>query len=470
MAFDLVFRDATVIDGTGSEPYAADVAVDGGVIAEIGNVGPARTEIAAMGRVVCPGFIDIHTHDDWALRADPLLTPKILQGVTTVVTGNCGMSPTSFSGWLESLSAAPTAVNVAPLVGHGTIRTKVMGDDAERAATVAEVERMADEIERSFDAGAFGLSTGLVYEPGRWSTQDELLHLMKVVARHGAIHTTHMRSESYELLESIGESIAMSRETGVRLQISHLKAIGPENWNKIDDALRLISAARADGVDVAADQYPYSRGSTLLHQIVSAGAFRGPSVFGHLTGDLVTVASSPRTPSWEGRTVADIATEMGLTEADAADAIVASEGDSCAVITASQSDDNIEKILRQEFVMIGSDGLPGGSHPHPRLHHTFPRVLGEYSRRRGVIGLSTAVQKMTSMPADRMGLVDRGRLSVGQHADLVMFDAHEVGDTGTYEHPTSVPTGIVGTWVRGVRTTADGRCTGERPGTVLTPR
>ncbi|MGA0863619.1 MAG: N-acyl-D-amino-acid deacylase family protein [Ilumatobacteraceae bacterium] len=470
MAFDLVFRNATVIDGTGSEPYAADVAVDGDVIAAIGDVGPARTDIDATGRAVCPGFIDIHTHDDWALRTDPLLAPKILQGVTTVVTGNCGMSLPSFAGWLDWLAAAPTAVNVAPLVGHGTIRSNVMGDDVERPATAAEVARMFDEVERSLDAGAFGLSTGLVYEPGRWSTRDELFHLMNVVARHGAIHTTHMRSESYELLESIGESITMSRETGVRLQISHLKAIGPENWHKIDDALRMISAARADGVDVAADQYPYSRGSTLLHQIVSAGAFRGPSVFGHLTGDLVTVASSPRTPSWEGRTVADIAAEMGLTDADAADAIVASEGESCAVVTASQSDDNIEKILRQEFVMIGSDGLPGGSHPHPRLHHTFPRVLGEYSRRRGTVSLVDAVRKMTSMPADRMGLVDRGRLSVGFRADIVMFDAQQVGDTGTYEHPTSVPAGIIGTWVRGVRTTADGRCTGERPGSVLTPR
>lgn len=463
----MAFRNATVVDGTGRAPYVADVAVDGDLISDIGDVGVADTDIDATGLILSPGFIDIHTHDDWALTARPDMAFKTLQGVTTVVTGNCGTSALPTHEWLDEIARAQPAVNVAPLVGHGTIRAHVLGNNVRRAPSPAEMRSMSDLVERALDDGFFGLSTGLVYEPGRWSEPAEIAELVGVVASRGGIYTTHMRSESYQLLESIDESIAVAASTGVRLQISHLKAIGPENWSTLSTAIEHISRARSAGIDVMADQYPYARGSTMLHQIVSAGAFRGPSTFGHLTGDLVTVAASPRHPEWEGQTIADISATMGLGDAETADAIVAKEGERCAVITASQSEDNIGLVLACDFVMIGSDGIPTGSRPHPRLHHTFPRVLGEYARDRGVIDMVRAVQKMTSMPADRLGLSNRGRVSVGAKADLVLFDPGAIRDTGTYENPTTVPAGIHGTWVNGRRVTESGLPTYERPGRVV---
>lgn len=456
-----------MVDGTGAAAYTADVAVDGHSVAAIGVVGSARQVVDAEGLVLAPGFIDIHTHDDWALVSDPSLPFKTLQGVTTVVTGNCGTSQVPTSSWLDDVARACPAVNVAPLIGHGSVRALTMGPKEQRSPTVTELGKMTTLVERALDDGCFGLSTGLVYEPGRWSAPEEIFSIVHAVASRGGLYTTHMRSESYELLESIRDSIAVASATGVRLQISHLKAIGPENWDKIDEAIDTIATARASGTDVMADQYPYARGSTMLHQIVSAGAFRGPSAFGWLSGDLVTIASAPRHRDLEGRTITDVARSWNMTDADAADAIVAVEGDHCAVITASQSDANIGKILVNDFVMIGSDGIPGGSRPHPRLHHTFPRVLGEYARDRGIIDMVTAVMKMTFLPAERLGLGDRGRVAVGARADLVLFDPVTVLDTGTYENPTTVPSGIHGTWVNGVRVSASGLSTHERPGQIL---
>lgn len=464
---DLVFRDATVVDGSNKDPFVADVAVSGDSVCEIGSVGVSMSDIDASGLVLAPGFIDIHTHDDWALASSPEMPFKTLQGVTTVVTGNCGSSAVPIAEWLSKISNARPAVNVAPLVGHGSVRSHVMGPATQRQPTDLELQQMSDLVAQALDHGAFGLSTGLVYEPGRWSAADEIVALVSMVAARGGLYTTHMRSESYNLLDSIDESIGVAIETGGRLQISHLKAIGPENWHSIPAAIDKIEAARSRGIDVMADQYPYARGSTMLHQIVSAGAFRGPSVFGHLTGDLVTVASAPRNVHWEGRTIADIAAEMNVTDADAADHLVSLEGSHCAVVTASQSEENIARILSCDFIMIGSDGIPSGSRPHPRLHHTFPRVLGEYHRRQGVIDLVTAVQKMTSMPADRLGLTDRGRITVGSKADLVLFDAETIRDTGTYADPTTVPLGLRGTWVNGICVASDGRSTGMRPGQLL---
>ena len=308
---DVVFRNATVIDGTGVGSFVSDVAVTGDSISEIGDVGRSRSDIDATGLAIAPGFIDIHTHDDWALTNDPPLSCKTLQGVTTVVTGNCGTSPIPTEEWMSAVVAAAPSVNVAALTGHGSVRSHVMGAKEERRPTSTELIAMRDLVERALDAGVFGLSSGLVYEPGRWSEATEIDALLAPVASRNGLYTTHMRSESYHLLESIEESIDTADRTAVRLQISHLKAIGPENWASLPAAIERIRRARSEGTDVMADQYPYARGSTMLHQIVSAGAFRGPSVFGHLSGDLVTVAAAPRHRDWEGCTIAEIASMMG---------------------------------------------------------------------------------------------------------------------------------------------------------------
>ena len=468
MPFDFVFRDAIVVDGTGSTRFVADVAVQGDRIAEVGTVtGSARTEIDASGMVLAPGFIDVHTHDDFALVTSPDMAFKTLQGVTTVVTGNCGTSVPAFADWITARREAPAAVNVAALVGHGTIREAVIGRSTDHHATPTELAAMRDEVSRALDAGAVGMSTGLVYEPGRYSPAEEIEELARIVAARGAIYTSHMRNENSGLVESVHETIDIGRATGVKVQVSHLKAIGAQNAALAQTAVNEIRAARAVGVDVMADQYPYSRGSTALDQYVSADSFRASNNFGFVAADAVMVAFAPHNPGWEGRTLESIADELGLPAPEAAEEIVRQEGRACMVVIANQTEENIALILKEDFVMIGSDGIPAGSRPHPRLHHTFPRVLGEYSRNRGVISLETAIHKMTGMSARRFSLEERGVITPGAFADLVMFDHGTIIDTGTYENPTVPPLGIAGVWTNGTRTVADSVPTDVRPGRVL---
>lgn len=468
MAHDIVFRDATVIDGTGSVPFTADVAVDHDRISEIGTVSQhGDREIDASALVLAPGFIDVHTHDDFALLSQPDMSFKTLQGVTTVVTGNCGTSAVPFGEWLGKIEYASPAVNVVPLLGHGSVRERVMGRDNTSAAGPQELTGMIALVEQALDAGAAGISTGLVYVPGAFSTREEVVEMVRPVAERLGIYTSHIRNEADGLVASINEAIDVGRSTGVKVQISHLKAIGAENFGNIAGAIESIVQARQEGLDVMADQYPYSRGSTQLRQLVMRGAFDGPSPFGYVQGEDVFIASAPHSPHWEGRTLDDIAASLGKPVPDAARHVLEVEKDACMVVYQNQSDGNIETVMRQEFVMIGSDGVPAGARPHPRLHHTFPRVLGEYSRDRGVIPMQVAVHKMTGMCAARFGLHDRGTIRAGNFADLVLFDASTIKDTGSYEEPTTVPLGIAETWVNGRSVGRAGSPTAERPGRVL---
>ena len=469
MQFDVVFRGAVVVDGTGASGFVADVAIQGDRVVEIGNVsGATQREIDATGLVLAPGFIDVHTHDDFSLEKSPDMAFKTFQGVTTVVTGNCGTSVPGFPEWIQSRQENPAALNVAALVGHGTIREGVMGRSTDRHASTSEMAAMQDEIHRAFDAGAIGLSTGLVYEPGRYSPSDEIADLARIVVARNGIYASHMRNEHNGLVESVRETIDVGRSTGVKVQVSHLKAIGAQNASLAVEAIRIIRDARDAGIDVMADQYPYSRGSTALDQMVSADSFRGETNFGFVSASAVMIASAPRNPQWEGRTLESVAGELGLGAAETAELIVEKEGRACMVVVANQTEENIALILKEDFIMIGSDGIPAGTRPHPRLHHTFPRVLGEYSRNRGIISLETAVHKMTGMSAQRFSLVDRGVISVGAFADVVLFDYGTVIDTGTYENPSVPPRGIVGVWTNGVQIVDKSTVTFERHGRVLT--
>ncbi len=468
MSHDIVFKNAIVIDGTDALPFVADVAVDGDRISEIGTVtAVGEREIDATGLVLAPGFIDVHTHDDFALLSAPNMPFKTLQGVTTVVTGNCGTSAAPFGEWVDKIEARAPAVNVVPLVGHGSIRERVMGRDNRAAAAPHELAEMVSLVEHALDAGAAGISTGLVYVPGAYSTRDEVESMVVPAAARGGIYASHIRNEADGLIPSIEEAIDVGRSTGIKVQISHLKAIGAENFDKISAAIALIKAAQAEGHDVMADQYPYSRGSTQLTQLVERGAFDGPSPFGFVQGRDVMIAAAPHSPEWEGRTIDVIADSLGMSVPDAARHVVSIEKNGCMVVYQNQSDDNIEQVLRENFVMIGSDGVPLGTRPHPRLHHTFPRVIGEYSRNLGVIPIQTAIHKMTGMSAARFGAADRGILSVGHFADLVLFDRETILDTGTYEDPASVPIGIKETWVNGISVARNGSTTDARPGRLL---
>ncbi|MCP4223263.1 MAG: D-aminoacylase [Actinomycetia bacterium] len=476
---DIVFRNATVVDGTGSPPVAADVLVVQDRISAVGehlDTTVGSVVIDATGLVLAPGFIDVHTHDDAAVLVDPDLGCKTLQGVTSVVVGNCGMSLFPEAGlipgmptfgraddYLARLADQPSAVNVATLVGHGTVRTAVMGLQTNRQPDRAERTAMADLVSEALADGAIGMSSGLAYEPGRYAAPGELIELAKLLVDSGAIYTTHMRDEADGLLASVDESIMVAEEAGVPLQISHLKAAGRENWGTVNDALDRIDNARQRGIDVMADQYPYTRGSTLLEQVISAGAFVGPSPFGHLRPEDVLVAAAP-VPDWSGKTIAAIAAEAGVSGQEMADRMVTEAGRDCFVVLDTMSEDDVQTVMAHPAVMTGSDGIPIGDKPHPRLHHTYPRLLGHYCRQLGVLDLSDAIHRMTAMPATRFGFKDRGVVTPGAFADLVLLNPQTITDTGTYADPTNVPTGIEGVWVNGVRVIEAGTPTGDHPG------
>ena len=484
---DLLFTNASIVDGTGAPPVTGHVLVRGDRVTAVhtGDEGLApetsgADHIDADGLVLAPGFIDVHTHDDSAVIVEPEHSCKTLQGVTSVVVGNCGYSAAPvteaafgsmtferMADYLAAVADAAPAVNVAALVGHGAIREHVMGRTTPGEATEAQLGEMLDLLAGAFDDGAVGFSSGLVYEPGRYSPPGELHAFGDVARRFGAIYATHMRNEGAQLLESIDECVGVAEANGIRLQISHLKASGPANWGKAVGALERIDAARDRGVDVMADQYPYTRGSTLLEQIVNAGALDGTSPFGHITPDRVLIAAAPTDPSIEGRTLAELADEQGIGARAMADEIVAREGRRCFVVLDLMSEDDVRAVMAHPAVMIGTDGIPMGGKPHPRLGHSYPRILGRYVRDDGLLELSDAVRKMTSVPAGRFGFTDRGVVREGAFADLVLFDPTSIIDTGTWTEPTVPPAGITGVWVNGERVVDGEAATGARPGRVV---
>lgn len=480
--FDLVVRGAQVADGLGGPLRLSDVAVRGDRVVAVGDVeGRGGVELDGAGKVLTPGFVDVHTHDDWAVLASPDHACKVLQGCTSIVVGNCGTSIApggdemigrgagyaTIGQYLAALDAEPASVNTAALVGHGSVRTAVIGLRDARPATDAELAEMRGHVEQAMADGAVGLSSGLIYEPGKYAPEGELVQLAAIAATAGALYTTHMRNEGVGLLDSIAETVRLAEQTGVRVQISHHKASGRGAWGLVAQSLALIDAARAAGLDVMADQYPYTRGSTLLEQIVRAGELHGFGPEGDLTPAQVLIGAAPHHPEWEGCTLMELAEEWGCEGREAADRVVAAEGRGCIVVLDTMTEADVETVMAHPSTLIGSDGIPLGGKPHPRLHHTFPRVLGHYARDRGVLSLETAIARMTGLSARRFGLADRGEVRVGAFADLVLLDPSTVADTGTFTDPTSVPAGIERVWVNGVCVAADGRHTGSRPGRAL---
>jgi len=524
--FDLVIRGGTIIDGTGGPAWHADLGLVGDTIAAIGSIPPeqANKVLDASGLVVSPGFIDIHSHSDWSILRYPTADSRAHQGVTTEVGGNCGSSMAPLQGAAVEMVASElmaeyemeitwagfdsfckvvdelgVSVNQTMLVGHGVVRAGISGM-ANRPMTAEELRRAVRMVEQCMDEGAFGLSTGLEYVPGNYAPTEEIVALARVVARRGGLYASHIRNEERELLEAVSEAIHIGRASGCRVEISHLKAAGRPNWRKQRATLDLISSARSDGVEVLADAYPYAAYSTTLQIFVPAWAQEGgwsmlaerladPSVrsrirdevtnsIAHDPGswDLVVISSvkTDKNHSLVGSDLKTIADQWGMEPVDAALKLLMEEDGSVGMIGHGMDPANVEMVLSHPLVMIGSDGLsmaPEGpaakSRPHPRSYGTYPRVLGHYCRDRELFDLPTAVKKSTSMPADQVGLTDRGRIARGMKADLVVFDADVIADTATFDDPHQYATGIHHVLVNGVGVISEGKHAGKRPGRML---
>jgi N-acyl-D-amino-acid deacylase len=486
--YDLVIRNASILDGTGAAARPGDVGVRDGRIVDVGEArDTGRREVDARGRTLAPGFIDTHTHDDGAMLRYPGMEFKLAQGVTTCVLGNCGfgvipatenarrMIGTSsilnvgaravdwpdLAGYMAAVDAGRPAVNAVALAGHNTLRYGALGNE-QRAPTAAELATMRGWVEQAMAQGAAGLSTGLIYEPGRFCATDEIVELCRAIAPHGGVYATHMRNESAQLLQSVEETLTIGREAGCPVHISHHKATGEEVDGLVEASLARVDRARAEGQAVTLDMYPYTAGSTRLDALVRIGRINT------WYAERFRLATVPGHPEWEGKTVAEVASLIDLPVEDAARRIVEGPGVETLVIQFTIREQDVERNLRHEAMMIGSDGIPVlEGLPHPRLFGTFPRVLGHYVRERGVLPLAEAVRRMTSLPAGVFGLTDRGTVAPGQWADLVLFDPATVRDTATYDDPKREPEGIDVVVVNGAVAYEHGRHTGAGSGRMV---
>jgi len=483
---DFVIRNVRLLDGGGGPAREVDVAVADGRIAQVGSVGPGREELDAGGACLAPGFIDTHAHDDGAFFRHPGMEFKLAQGVTTVVSGNCGFSAvpadpekdsvaasggilaglegefTDLDGYFEAALARQPAINNLMLVGHNTVRTLVMGMD-KRAPTAAELADMRGHVERAFEQGACGFSTGLIYRPGRWSDTDEVIELARLAKPFDALYTTHMRNEGDFLLEAVEETLTIGREADVHAHISHHKSAGRANWGKVRESLARVDTALAAGQRVTLDVYPYTAGSGRMIEYFDLD---NPS---RELAEVIRIASCPAFREYEGRMLTDIAAELGIDVTEAVKHVLtAPRGDRTICIQFIIDEADVERNLAYRDMMVGSDGIPDlRGRPHPRLFGTFPRVLGHYVRERGILSLEEAVRRMTSLAAATFGLVNRGRVEPGYWADLVLFDPDTVADGATYDEPKQPPQGIGLVMVNGRTAYRDGEHTAIGTGKML---
>lgn len=472
---DLILDNARILDGLGSAPSPGGVAITGDRIVAAGDMSglDARRRIDLDGLCLAPGFIDTHTHDDRAVLDQGDMTPRITQGVTTVMVGNCGISLApcrnperltppmqllgseadyryaSFAEYRRAVEAAEPAVNVAALAGHGTMRAMVM-KDVEKPADAGEIDEIRRLLREALEAGVFGLSTGLAYPVARAAPTGEIVAIARELAAFpGARYVTHMRDERDEVVQSVQETLRIGAEAGVPVVVSHHKCIGKSNHGRSVQTLALIDAALGKQ-DVALDVYPYIASSTVLLPELTRHAER------------IIILDSENHPELNGRDLDDVADAMGCDRETAAARVAPAVG---AYFQMSEQD--LTRIMRHPRSMIASDGIPG-KNAHPRLWGTFPRVLGRYVREEGTLSLPEAVRKMTSLPAQVFGLARRGRIQAGFHADLTAFDPDTVLDMATFEEPELPSRGVAHVFVNGVAVVTEGRPTADRPGRYLT--
>ncbi|MBI4710832.1 MAG: D-aminoacylase [Nitrospirae bacterium] len=523
MHCDYLIKNGTVIDGSAhdAEPLKADLAVKGDRITAVGNLSNVTAEkvLDAKGYFVCPGFIDTHAHSEFTLLADGRAEGKICQGVTTEINGNCGLSAAplynqafeqrqkdleefnikerwnNFSEYFALLKKRGLAVNFMTLAGHGNIRASVMGY-AGRKPQKQDMKGMLELLRDAINSGAGGLSTGLIYPPGVYAETEEIIELAKETALHGCIYTSHMRSEGDMLLEAVEEAVRIGFESKIRVHISHLKTSGGKNWGKLTDVLKLIEEAGLKGLKISCDRYPYTAGSTDLDAVLPAWVYEGgrgeemerlknsevrekikkemphsKDYYGNIT---IASVDSDKNKWMEGKRFSDICGALGKSSLEFIFELLIEEDLRVGAIFFSMNEDNLKNILKQPYTMIGSDssarcfnGVTAKGKPHPRGFGSFPRVLGRYVRNEGIFSIEEAVYKMRGLPAKTFGIKQRGVITEGFSADIVIFDPDRIKDKASFDSPFEKPEGIYYVFVNGVPVLWEGELTGKLPGRII---
>ncbi len=526
---DLIIKNARIVDGSGAPGFLGSVGICDSKICFVtrdsGEVEPEAEIIDAQGHVLAPGFIDIHTHSDFLLLRDSLVLSKLRQGITTQVIGQCGLSPApitderiellnqysgfikagadvawtwrSFADWLNVLEKLELGTNIATMVGQGTIKIAVMGFE-DRNPTDCEIRQMCDWVREAMAAGAFGMSTGLVYPPGVYASTDEICAVAAPLREFQGVYATHMRNESHAVVEALDEAIDIATRNGISAQISHHKALGRKNWGRVRQTLQRVEEACTRGVDLAVDLYPYTACSTTLRAMLPPWANEGgitaiidrlanPQTRQKIMQEIQTtddwenfylgaggaagviVMDTPSTPQYQGRTLVEISEMMGKAPLEAAFELISLNHGCDNACYDVICEDDIQYVMRHPLSMIASDSIPPapGGQCHPRTNGTFPRVLAKYVRETGTITLEEAVRKMSSFPASRLGLQTKGLIRPGMDADLVIFDPDTVADQASFENPHQEPVGIDYVFVNGQKIFEYGRHTGQRTGKLL---
>jgi N-acyl-D-aspartate/D-glutamate deacylase len=523
MAYDVCFRNATIIDGTGSDPYLADVGIEGDTIANIfaGEEVPAGKEIDATGLVLCPGFIDIHAHSDLEVLRDPSMEAKIGQGITTEVSGNCGIGPfpakegdktlyecsrdvlgpwepfgwPDFSSYLAELEKRGSGTNMAFLQSHSALRCRVIEGNPNRSADSAEVAAMCSCLEESYRQGCLGFSSGLYYAPCLFACRSEMLALLEVTKRYDRYFAVHVRCEGDDVLEALEEVLDLARYTKVRLEISHLKAIGRENQAKVSRMLAMIEEARLSGLDVLFDQYPYEYGSTSLFSLLPPPYLRldrddlrsllsskkereaiksmmkdpqgWDSIYALCGWDNIKTITMESNPQYEGMSLTEIASKRGQGPFDAFFDLLQEETGSAVMTDITQSQGSLKKIMSHPLMCFGTDALYAGSKTHPRSYQAAIHFIDRYWKQNRVMSLPQTIYKMTWAVASRLELEDRGKIATGCKADIVLFDPKTIRDNSSESDPRAKPDGLHLVMVNGKIALYEGNCTGICAGSVI---